>query len=261
MFGYKKILSPLALSLSLALSGSAFAGQHTQSADKDTRQIFKQLELSNAQRQDIRQFSKQTRQDRGVYTLDMRDLTQNIRALVQSSTWDEQAVHSALSRRQVLQTTLALRRAQQKHQLWRLLSTQQQAKLLQLTEQREPKKRAGKHKGKYIKKLGLSEQQSAAFKELKSQLHADREASSATRQGFKLEERALIHAEVFSPNDWLALKAKYQQAFLAMALTGVKNKHQRWQILTPEQQGQARENRSKHEAKKPQGKKGNSKST
>ena len=255
MLNFTKLLSPLAIALSLALSANAYAGHGHHSTDNGMGQMVRQLDLSAAQRQDIRQVIKQARRDRALYRQDERQFRQDIRALVQAPQWDEQATHTTLSQSQSLLDKLALQKASSKHQVWQLLSAQQQGGFLQAVEDREPRKRDGHGATRLLKEIALSDEQSAAILQLKTDLQASRDAYKIKRQAFKQAERALIQSEAFSQSAWQAIRVEYQQDLLAMALLKAKSRHDSWQILTTAQQAQLKEQMAKHGAEKRHGKK------
>ena len=64
----------------------------------------------------------------------------------------------------------------------------------------------------------------------------------------------LIQSTDFAPEAWQSLSNQYQVDFLTMVVLKAKTKHDMWNLLTPEQQADAKENRGCKNKK--QGKKG-----
>ncbi|MDU0354087.1 Spy/CpxP family protein refolding chaperone [Paraglaciecola aquimarina] len=141
----------------------------------------------------------------------------------------------------------ALKRAENKHAVLNVLSSEQRDQLSAIMEQRSAKvdgkgkrkgkrKGEGKHKGERGLKRALSTEQTAAIESIKSQA---KEAASSYREkmkSFKQAERELIASGEFSADAWLSLSAEYKDDFYEMSMLRAKSKHDIWNILTPEQQ-------------------------
>jgi protein CpxP len=123
-------LTPIALCLPLVIAVPALAKKGHYQEHNDMRQIMSELSLTDTQKQDIRQISKQNREDRGLFSSDVQSLKQELSNLVQSSEWDHAAVEIAISQRQAFIQTNALQRATKENQVWNLLTEVQQGEFV-----------------------------------------------------------------------------------------------------------------------------------
>ncbi len=126
----KTTLTPIALCLTLAIATPAMAQKSHHQQHDGMRQILSELSLTDTQKQDIRQISKQNREDRGLFSSDVQSLKQELSNLVQSSEWDHAAVEIAISQRQAFIQTNALQRATKENQVWNLLTEVQQGEFV-----------------------------------------------------------------------------------------------------------------------------------
>ena len=253
---FNKILAPLAVSLSLAFAPTAFADKDHHSHKNEMKQLFKQLDLTKTQSQDVRQLMKQGHEDQGVYRQDMREISQRLTALIHNSAWDQQAVENVLLQRMNLLSQIGLQQASKKSQVWQLLTPQQQAEFVQLTEQvkGKGKNKEGKRQksSKFLETLDLSDDQTAKIDLIKADSKAHSTKSKALRQEFRLAQQTLIRSGSLSESDWQALTLNYKDDMLAMELAKAQNRHNIWNILNAEQQTQVME-KAQHHSKKRQG--------
>lgn len=95
----------------------------------------------------------------------------------------------------------------------------------------------GEHMRKrMIKKLELSEQQQVQIQALKTQAKEQHELLRDSMKAFKAEEKALLQANVFDEQAYIALHSAYQSIFAQRALTKAKTRHAIFNVLTAEQQ-------------------------
>jgi Spy/CpxP family protein refolding chaperone len=256
MLKFKTILSPLALSIALSFSASSFAGlghQGDKQGNKQAlKQILQQLDLSVSQKQDIRQLFKQNREDRGLYREDMRELKAEIKALMRSAEWDQQAAETIFSQRIDLVAGIALKKAMSKNQLWNLLSPEQQAEFNQIHEQRKAEANRDRTPLKFLEKLDLSAEQQVSIDTIRNAQLVNQEAFKQKRDAFKQEEKSLIQAELFSEQAWQGIREKYQDDFMNMQLNKAQSKHDVWHLLTAEQQAQLEEMKEQRRERKSQ---------
>jgi protein CpxP len=252
----KTTLTPIALCLAIAIAAPAIAKKGHYQKHDGMRQILSELSLTDTQKQDIRQILKQTREDRDLFSSDVKSLKTELRSLVQSTEWDQTAVESAITQRQPLIQEKALQRATNKNQVWNLLTSAQQVEFvahfnklkaeqkIRKVERQEMKaegKRKGKHRGQKLERLDLTEEQLAAVKVIKAEAKSSGEETKAKLNSFKQAERSLVQSTDFNAEAWQTLSNVYKADFLAMAVLRAKTKHDIWNQLTPEQQTQAGE--------------------
>ena len=221
----------LSLLLTASISVVAAPKHHDH---KQINAVLQQLELSNSQKQDIRQAFREGRQNMRLYQEDMRDIHQQMKSLIQSDEWLPEVVAGVIDQRADLMQQVALNRAQKKHRVWNLLSDAQQQKFttLMAPENRSPREFGGLEK---IESLGLSAQQQADFAVIKANIEQTKAEFKTTREALKSAEKALIQAEEFDQGAWQALFDGQQESFAEMALVMAHNRHQIWNLLTESQ--------------------------
>jgi Spy/CpxP family protein refolding chaperone len=257
----KTTLTPIVLCLTLVIAVPALSKKGYNQEHDDMRQILSELSLTDAQKQDIRQISKQNREDRGLFSSDVKSLKQELRNLVQTSEWDLAAVESAITESQTLIQTNALQRATNKNRVWNLLTEAQQDEFVvffdALRAERKGKGVAGwkegKRKGKKLKRLDLSESQLAAVSVIKNKSEASGKKNMAKLKVYKQAEHLLVQSADFNAETWQTLNNEYRSDFLSIAILKVKTQYYIWNQLTPEQQAKAsekmKEKRSIHRKK------------
>ena len=238
MLKFNKILAPLAVSLSLAFAPTAFADKDHHPRKNEMRQLLKQLDLTQTQVQDVRQLMKQGQDDKDVYRQDMREISKQLTALIQSSTWDQQAVEAVLLKHMNLTSQIGWQKASKKNQVWQLLTSQQQTEFAQLTSQAKGKMKEGKGRksSKFFNRLDLSDEQAAKIDIIKTDFNAQSSNFKAQHQAFRQAQQSLIQSANLNKSDWQALAVKYQDDKLAMALAKAQNRHNIWNVLNAEQQ-------------------------
>jgi protein CpxP len=243
----KTTLTTIALCLPLVIAAPALAKKgHHQKYD-DMRQILSELSLTDAQKQDIRQISKQNREDRGLFSSDVKSLKEELRNLVQFSEWDHAAVESVITKHQTLMQAKALQRATNKNQVWNLLTEAQQDEFVVFFDALKAERKGvagwkeGKRKGKKFKRLDLSEAQLATINVIKNESKATGKKIKTKLQVYKQAEQLLVQSADFEADAWQALNNEYQANFLTMAILKAKTQHDIWNQLTPEQQVKAAE--------------------
>ena len=237
MHKFRKLIAPLALSVSLALSAVANSApmEHREPA---FRHLLAQLNLSQAQRQDIRQLFKSARADKALFREDKRQFMQQLHALIQSPDWDETAANSLLMAQQEIRSQVALQRASSKHQLWQLLNAQQQSKLVALLEQQTAKKPPQEEGLKLLGKLNLDTEQQTQIEQVRQMMQAERERLSAKTKAFLAAERSLINTQEFNQSQWQSLYSALQMDTLAISLSKAESRNKVWNILNDSQQQQ-----------------------
>jgi Spy/CpxP family protein refolding chaperone len=243
----KTTLTLIALCLTLAIAAPAMSEKGHHQKHDGMRQILSELSLTDTQKQDIRQISKQTREDRDLFSGDVKSLKKELRSLVQTTEWDQTAIKSAMTQRQALMQQKALQRATNKNQVWNLLTQTQQAEFVTLfdTLKAGHETRKGKRKGQRLERLDLTEEQLAAVKLIKAEAKSTGEETKAKLKAFKQTERSFVQSTRFNAETWNTLISEYQADFLAMAVLKAKSHHDIWNLLTTEQQAQSEENKSK----------------
>jgi Spy/CpxP family protein refolding chaperone len=242
------------VSLSLAFAPNAFADKDHHPRKNEMRQLFKQLDLTQTQVQDVRQLMKQGHDDQDVIRQDMRQISKQLTALIQSSTWDQQAVETVLLQRINLTSQIGWQKASKKNQVWQLLTPEQQTEFARLTEQAKGKTKEGKGRraSKFLDSLELSDEQAAKIELIKADSKAHSTDYKTLHQEFRQAQQSLIQSTSLSESDWQTLALKYQDDKLAMALAKAQSRHNIWNVLNAEQQTQLME-KAQHRSDKKRG--------
>lgn len=247
------ILSPVALSLALVtLPVSAGKGHHQH---RGLHSELKQLDLSEQQRQDIRQTFSQSRDDKAVYREDLRALRDELKGYIHTDSWNEAAVRELLSQQEHLLATTKLQKAQKRHTVWNLLTAEQQQQWQTLKQQKKARwdeAKAGKKRRSKLDKLDLSAEQQASIEQLRAAMQTQKQSFKAELESFKQGQQAIIQAENFDQQAWQQLWQQNQALLVNMAVTRAKFKHDMWNVFSAEQQQAFEQMQSKRKSRKKQ---------
>jgi periplasmic protein CpxP/Spy len=237
MYKFIKFITPLTLSVGLILSATVNAApmEHNK---PDLHHILAQLDLSQQQRQDIRQLLKDGRADIEIFRQDRQQFRQQLHSLIQSPNWDATAATILLNEQQEFKGQADLQRALSKHKMLLILEPEQQSKLITLLGQDKPKQKRDAEDMQLLNKLNLTSEQQSLLGKLMADMQANREQMSTKHQAFAEAERTLINAQEFDNAQWQALHASFQTENLAMVLSNVENRNKVWNLLNDEQQQQ-----------------------
>lgn len=238
----------IAIGIATMLATSAQAGHKGHGM-----KVFRDLDLTQEQRQQMRESKKTSREDNKAYRQDVRAINKQIRDLVRTDSFDADAVMALIEQRSPLKEEMALNSAQSKNQIWNVFTDDQQATLLEAAADREPRAR-GEFKRRGMRRLGLSDEQKQKMQEIHSADAEKRDQHKALMKQKRSQMLAIIQAENFDESAWRIAYAKYQSASNEMALVRAENRHQVWNLLTPEQQKKMERLAKKREGKR--GKKG-----
>lgn len=211
--------------------------------------MLRDLDLTQEQRQQMRATKKLTRQDNKEYRGDVRAINKQIRDLVRAESFDADAVMTLIEQRNPLKQEMALNGAQSKHKIWHIFSDEQQAKLKEAAADREPREK-GDFERRGMRRLGLSDEQKAKMQEIFAADADKREQFKASMKQRRSDMRKIVQASNFDESAWRAAYAKYQGEANNMALIRAENRHQVWNLLTPEQQSKMERIAKKREKKR-----------
>lgn len=229
------VLSPLALSLAL-IATPASAGH----GDRHAMHLFKQLNLTSEQRQDIKQIRSQSRQDKRIYREDFKAIKQELKGYIHSNDWNENAVRELLSQKQTLGAGIQLQKAQTRNQMWNLLSEEQQQNWQILKGEQKATRAERKSKGKkrqsFYQNLGLTESQLTEVEGFREKVQNVRTVNKQAMKQFYQQQKSLIQSNRFDTSAWQKLWAENKGLKLEMALAKAEYRHKVWNLLTEEQQ-------------------------
>lgn len=260
----KTLISPMALALSLVIASPSIANpEHGRNHENNPiRHILGKLDLSQEQRQDVKQILKQSRADAGLVAEDRKQARSDLMNLIHAASWDETAVETALMQNQQTKASLDLEKASTIHQIWLLLSDEQKTKFAQLADNKPDGKRGNKEdkanlkdraqdheksRGEnkdHFKQLALTDKQKTAIKTIKQQAKAQTEQNKEQQKAYRQAERVLIASTTFNESAYQTLQAQYQDEHLQHALLMAKTRHEIWSVLSAEQQAKALEKMS-----------------
>ncbi len=111
--------------------------------------------------------------------------------------------------------------------------------------------RGSEHRMKrMIKALALSEDQQVQIKEIRIEAKAQYGDLRDSMQQFRTEVKALVQAEIFDEQAFIALQGAYQPSFAQAGLAKAKTKHAIFNILTTEQKNEWSEIMAKRKEKR-----------
>lgn len=214
---------------------------------KDDLRILKQLDLSVQQKQDIKTLIQQSRADNKVVRSDTDSFKAQMDTLMNMPIWDETMAKQLISEQITQSQQIRLNRAKTKHQIFTLLTAEQQNALQEKMTNKDKKSRKGKKKmeKRMAKKLDLSDAQKEQLSIIKDETKSQLSDLKAAGETFKQAERALIQSEVFDEEAWLALDESSIENMLAHRLIKTKAKYQQEALLTAEQKAIAKKMREK----------------
>lgn len=251
----KRTFIATGIAVSLLASSALAAKPDCAKKQQPLHHILKPLELTDGQKQDVRQIMQNAREDRGLYADDMQQLHRQLRSLIQAQHWDADSVTDSVQQQQALQAQLSLQKAQDMNQIWRLLNTAQQTKLASLLAEHKPEDRV-RQQHKMLKKLGLTAQQQAEVDKINATMEEQRQRFKASREAFKQAKHALIMSNDFNQQSWQALQQQYADSFIAMEVAKAESRHQIWNLLDEEQQAKLEKKAKSFKHKKGQKRRG-----
>ncbi|ABG39512.1 hypothetical protein Patl_0986 [Paraglaciecola sp. T6c] len=269
----KSLFTPIAVALAFLLTQHvAIAKPSPHNGQIPLRPILKKLDLTGAQRQDVRLLLKQNRATKDTYQPDQRSMRESLRNLIQSDVWVQSEISSAIHAEQHLQNQLMWLDIKTQQQIWQILDDgQKEAFLVELNAKQQEKGHAAKlqqsktrgnsipimseaqRQAAHFETLNLTEEQQALFKAQRAAEEADKEANKFARETFEAQVIAIVTSESLSETSWTALQAETEVRRYEHALTRAKNQHTFWNALTSEQQitlHRMMESRHKRESKK-----------
>jgi len=223
--------SLIALTLTLSLSALPVAYAQAQSG-QNAKRIFAGLELSETQKQDVKQIMRQTREDKSLFEEDDSLFKQELQAILNSPTWDAQAASTLITERMNSKADARFIYANARHLAYNVLTAEQQTALKEKQDKRAANKteRASEHKNsnrnkskRDNKKRGYNK--GLNIKRLEKRLELSREQVIAIQQ--IRENQARIQAAVakaYQRYQILSVLDDTQKAKLKKLMNKARNK-------------------------------------
>lgn len=105
--------------------------------------MFRELNLTDAQKQQIKTLREKQRTDSESYHEQLREIGEQMRPLVEAASFDEAAVRALLAKEAQLETELKLIRIRTDNAVFNVLTAEQKAKLDELRRNHMPPPRPG----------------------------------------------------------------------------------------------------------------------
>ena len=241
-------------SITFLLLAGLLSATHTyahpffQHDGQSLRAVFSQLDLSFAQKQDLRQYMRQAREQMQLQRQDVKLFRQQLQDAIRHDSFDQDAVEALIDAQHMLMTDLAMTRAIHKHYAWHVLEPSQREQFRTLMS-RETSVDVNKRLEEVLNKLALTEQQQDQISESTAVLAQGFAQFRALREARRDAELSVIAAGQFDQDAWLAVHQGFSDEFKALALQHAQARHQIWNALDTSQQqtlDALQENRSRH---------------
>ncbi|WP_032095463.1 MULTISPECIES: Spy/CpxP family protein refolding chaperone [unclassified Alteromonas] len=266
----KRLLITTAIVATVGISGFAYAKHHDtemrhhQSAKFSVKQMVKQLRglsLSEVQKSEIKalvtQFKEANSNETKGYSREERRNADST-PRVDLATATDAEITEMVTQRVAKQSSKQLEFATLRHDVFAVLTTEQQAELderhSKFEEKRErkherreqamqshkdsrgDKQQRGKREMKQFAGLSLSDEQKAEIAQLIDSQKESAESHRETVKTFKQAQRDLVRSDAFSEDAFIALSAKYEDDLIAAGVEKVKFRSTLMAVLTDEQQ-------------------------
>lgn len=266
----KRLLITTAMVATVGISGFAYAKHHDtemrhhQSAKFSVKQMVKQLRglsLSEAQKSEIKAIVTQFKEANANETKGhSREEHRNAdsTARVDLATATDAEITEMVAQRVAKQSSKQLELATLRHDIFAVLTTEQQAELVErqskFEEKRErkhegreqamqshkdsrgDKQQRGKREMKQFAGLSLSDEQKAEIAQLIDSQKERAVTHRETVKALKQAQRDLVRSDAFSEDAFIALSAKYEDDLIAAGVEKVKFRNTLMAVLTDEQQ-------------------------
>ena len=255
-----KINTILAIAcFTLATIPAAMAKQHHNFSHSEMH-IYKQLDLSKQQKQDIELLIQQTRANDQLMAGEKHAMQAQTKNLMSMPQWDEAAAKQIIMQQMEQAQESELNRAKTKHKVYLLLNDTQKVALNEKAQStdgasnKRGKKGTNKKERKFekrmAKKLDLSEQQIAQMKAIKAASMTQLDSIKSQQQAYRAAQRQLIQAQTFDETAWLALQQQHADTALTHKLIKTKARYDRFALLSDEQKIEMENMQNKMKEKK-----------
>ncbi|MGJ8674883.1 MAG: Spy/CpxP family protein refolding chaperone [Pseudoalteromonas sp.] len=236
----KKLLLSLTLA-SLLSAGSYAVYAKERNHGEHERTLMASLSLTQQQKEDIKQIRKESKQDLSVYRSEQQQLRENMRSIMQASSWDEVAVTNAINEQMKLNLQSKLIVAKSKNKVFNQLNAEQQAQFIAARDDKKDRKDGKKHKNpgkkmqRIVKALDLNAEQQAKLTQMMITNKAEQQANRAQAKIVNAQLAQIIQAKEFNEDAWLAIYADNRQQKLDMAVNKAKARFEMLSVLSAEQ--------------------------
>ena len=250
------LLIAVPLLTTLTVSSALAKGPHGGSSHDPVRAMFKGLDLTDAQKEQLHTIRKQAQDNRVLYRGEREEgqaLMEQAKELV---TWDEVQMRSLIESKIANRQASKLAQAETKHAMFAVLTEAQQAQLAEKHEDRRADKSPEAREAKQLKRLlkmanrvDATDAQIDELKTLHTQHLAAMSALKASAMAHKEAERALIHADEFDVAQWNELQADFTDTAVNIGLQKAQHRYAMNQVFTEDQQAQLQTMKQKMQKK------------
>ncbi|MBC3767632.1 Spy/CpxP family protein refolding chaperone [Neptunicella marina] len=205
-------------------------GEHPQVAA-----MFHQLDLSREQKMQIRSLLKEQRQQ---HKREGREQAhRQLKALIDGDNYDSATALQLATQQVQKKSEKGLEQAQLKHQLWQVLTAEQQTQWQELQTERAQRERPEpKDRPMPFDLLSLSDEQQQQLDVLKQNAEQNHQAHKTLMKQIRSEIKAVVQSADYSDEQVTQIYASYQPQLIELAKAEVKFRYDSWHLLTQEQQ-------------------------
>lgn len=203
-------------------------------------QMFSKLNLSDQQKQDMRDIFKTTRENNSVFDVEKTQTMKQIRDLMNMPTWDQASAETVIRAVIARSSDINLNRAVARNKVYNLLTEEQKATFADKGVKKGNKsKRKGKHQKMNMKRLTkalkLTNEQAEQFKTIQASTKAQMQNLKEQGKAHHETMKTIIQSSSFDENAWLAAHSDALDDMVAMKLIQTKARYDRISLLSVEQ--------------------------
>lgn len=242
----------------LALSSSIVVAGPMHGPDSEFKHILRSLDLTREQKQDIRKLIQEHREDVAL----TRTGEPGPGGMWQQQTsFDEDTFRADLAARAATLRAQRFERAELRHTIYQLLTSEQRNALEQQDIERHQKRAAKREKHdesrlpRAFGRLSLTDDQKETLISLQTGFSDKSVKGRAVMKAFRTKEKALIRSDKFSEETWNALADEYQQDMTDAMVGHAEHKARMLSVLDDSQRqtlfAMRNERRDRHDHGKP----------
>lgn len=215
----QKLLATLTIVSMIAFTPLALADKD---GHKKPDSLFSQLDLSDAQKEQIKTIRQNSREEKKIYREEQKSVRESFKAVMEAELWDESAVTSAATSEIAASKQLRLIDANSKNAVYNVLTAEQQAQLSELMEDRPERSSRLDKLSTRFEKLRLSDEQKSSVDALLATHQAEIQALEETLKSAKEAQRALVMSDNFDQSAWSQLFDDNKGAMVAARVSSAK---------------------------------------
>lgn len=245
------LISAAILCLPVAANAGPFEGPHGK--HHGPMMMLRSLDLTAAQRQDIRQLTKEFRADAESQNSE-ETLRADVRALLESGNADEASLTTLFTSHWEATQSQRYAAAVLRHRIYHVLTSEQQAELDEKMAKRaaiSSHRKGGKMREDRspFAMLDLTDEQQASLEAIKAAMATQRESKMEAMKTQRAAEQALIKQAEFDDDAWYALDGEFKFTAITQQVAHTLMRQDMLAVLTTEQREQLEQWRESHPRK------------